>query len=112
MPTCVNYRDGAFRLYSSVVDDYITGPLTEEQVLQEYRVTPERVARAKANGCSYIPADLRCVPGKVLVRRGYDLTPENPHEWAFAPEALPEPFCQEPCKHVSCNTVRKQGRDA
>lgn len=23
-------------------------------------------------------------------------------------EALPEPFCAEPCKHVSCNTIRQR----
>lgn len=82
MPTCVNYRNGVFRLYSSVVDNYTTPPLTEEEVLQMHDVTQERVDRAKANGCSYIPEKLRCVPGEVLVHRDGKLVPEELSQWA------------------------------
>jgi hypothetical protein len=86
---CVNHRDGVFRVYNHVADDYATPALTEEQVLDVFGVTPDRVERAKLNGCSFRPEDLRCVPGKILVRRGPNggLIPEDPAEWILAPPA-------------------------
>lgn len=87
MPRCLHYHNGRFREYSSIVDDYVSDPLTLRDVLtsQEhgdtYEERADRADRARANYCSIRDAGERCVWGAVLVRRGGTLVPEPLEEW-------------------------------
>lgn len=68
MPRCIHFNGKEFAVWSSIVDAYVTYTMTErecvEHLLREGDTAPNqiplRIARAKENGCSIIPKQIRC----------------------------------------------------
>lgn len=119
MGDCVNYHDGWYHVYNHTADDYATSTLSVREVLDVHGVTPERVERARLNGCSMVKPEDRCPPGRVLVRRGPggSLIPEDQSEWQRMAQPLERgdhgPKCEgPPCLGVDGQHARSCPRRA
>jgi hypothetical protein len=66
MGHCVHYKDGKFAIWSSITDSYITKIMTSNECmrylldLSDHVTAYQRLTRAKENGCSLIPEQIRC----------------------------------------------------